>query len=54
MIMPDTLAGRRALEFFGLLAITPAANKKQETNRWPFVTPMTKKLAHVDRPRKSK
>ena len=52
--MPDKLAGHRALEFFGLLAITPAAPKKQNKNRSLFAEPRTKKLAEVNRPRKSK
>jgi hypothetical protein len=52
--MTDTLAGRRALEFFGLLAIAPADSKKQEKNRSQVVESRTKKVAASQRPRKSK
>ena len=51
--MPDSLAGRRVLEHFGLLAITPA-DKKQDKFRSPFEAPRMKKIAAVERPRKSK
>lgn len=52
--MPDTLAGRRVLEFFGLLALAPADSKKQEKIRSQFEGPQTKKIAAVERPRKNK
>jgi len=52
--MPDSLAGRRDLEHFGLLAIAPAASKKQDNVRSPFGGPQTKKIVAVERPRKSK
>jgi hypothetical protein len=51
--MLDTLAGRRVLEFFGLLAIAPAA-KKEDKVRWPFVESGMKKVVKLERPGKNK
>ena len=51
--MTNALAGRRVLEFFGLLAIAPADSKKQEKDRLEFVKPQTKKVAAAEQPRKS-
>jgi hypothetical protein len=51
--MTDTLAGRRVLEFFGLLAISPANSKKQEKVRSQFAAPQTKKAAAVEQSRKN-
>lgn len=51
--MTDSLAGRRALEFFGLLAISPAA-KKEEIAQSQWLERRVKKVALVERPRKSK
>jgi hypothetical protein len=52
--MTDALAGRRILEFFGLLAIAPADSKKQDQVLSPFIAPQTKKVAAVEQTRKSK
>jgi hypothetical protein len=52
--MTDLLAGRRVLEFFGLLALGPLAVKKEE-QVWPqFTAQQTKKLVSAERPRKNK
>jgi hypothetical protein len=51
--MSDELAGRRALEFFGLLAITSPAEKKQKDRSFA-VAPQTKKVIPMDRLPKTK
>lgn len=49
--MPDKVAGRRGLEFFGLLAIGVNTPKKQ---RKDGLAPQPKKSTVADRPRKGK